>query len=138
MKQIKGQMSMLDIIKDKSGFSCGEQYRAEGYTNAYDAMPDHECEVDVIDHEGHRFRSVVKQSFGSMAFDLNKYGDRGYDICWWREIKQKTCQTCSHWKPCVYGLGDIYHGWACFGFGISKSNSADKPACDTYEPREEG
>jgi hypothetical protein len=52
--------------------------------------------------------------------------------------KKKTCQTCSHWRPYVSGPGDIYHGWACFGFGISKSDRADKPACDTYEERTDG
>lgn len=136
MKQIPGQMSMLDIITDKKGFSCGEQYRAEGYTNAYDAMPDHPCEVEVIDHEGNRFKSVAKISFGSMVFDTNKYGDRGYGICWWREIKQKTCATCGHfcwvWNP----DGDPYRQ-ACFGFVISRSDNPDQEACEAYEEREE-
>lgn len=138
-KQIPGQLSMLDLCQDKTGYSIGEQYRAEGYTNVYDRMPDHPCEVEVIDHEGHRFKSVAKISFGRMVFDLNKYGDQGHDICWWREIEQKTCRTCSQFFDYVCGLGEIYHGTAC---GKDRPFSVDKapddPACDAYEEREEG
>ena len=129
--QIPGQLSMLDICADKTGYTIGEQYRNEGYTNSRDAMPDHECEVEVIDHNGNRFQATAKMSFGRMVFQ----GSKGYDICWWREAKQKTCRTCSHWNPYTHGWEPKPVGYACFGFGISKSNSADNPACDTYQER---
>lgn len=77
-----GQMTLYDYYMEN--FSIGAQYRREGYTNVYDAMPDHECKVAVIDHEGNRFKARAVLSFGSMAFAGR---DRGYDICWWREIK---------------------------------------------------
>ena len=137
-RQIEGQLNLIDLMQDKTGYSIGDQYRSEGYINAYDAMPDHPCEVDVIDHAGNRFRIECQRGLdGSMVFYVGNRG-KGYDICWWREVKQKTCRTCSHWRPYVSGLGEIYHGWTCFGFGISKSDRADKPACDTYEERTDG
>ena len=80
------QMNLIDICEDLTGFSIGEQYQHKGFTNAWDAMPDHECVVEVIDHNGNRFKSEVKASFGSMVFDTNRYGSQGYDICWWREL----------------------------------------------------
>lgn len=46
-----------------------------------------------------------------------------------------TCNTCSHWRPYTHGWESEPVGYSCFGFGIAKSNSADKPACDTYEER---
>jgi len=86
-KQIPGQISMFDLMpEEEDPRSCGERYRAEGYTNAWDAMPDHACTVEVIDHKGNRFKAEVHESFGSMVFDLNRYGSHGYDICWWKEI----------------------------------------------------
>ena len=51
--------------------------------------------------------------------------------------EKKTCRTCDHWRPYTHGYEDYICGHACFGFGISKSDRADRPACDTYEEREE-
>lgn len=66
-------------------YSFGAKCRKEGYTNVYDAMPDHPCKVYVIDHDGNRFRSEVVRSGEQMAFHG---ADRGYDICWWKEVPQ--------------------------------------------------
>ena len=137
-RQIEGQMSMLDIIKDKTGYTIGDQYRAEGYISAYDAKPDHECEVDVIDHNGNKFRAIAKLSFGRMAFDTNKYGSRGYDICWWREVKHRTCAGCAHFRDVVSGLGDIYHDTACLkDRPWAKFKKPEDPACKDYKPKED-
>lgn len=69
--------------------TIGDIYRKEGYTNCYEAHPDHDCDVEVIDHEGHRYKARFKiNEFGTPCFDITKFkGHRGYDICWWREIK---------------------------------------------------
>lgn len=134
MRQIDGQLNLIDLMQDKTGYSIGEQYRSEGYTNAYDAMPDHPCKVDVIDHEGNRFQIECVESFGRMAFNVGHHG-KGYDICWWKEIeKPKKCGSCIHMRRSVYGLME-YHGWACFGFGISRSQDPQQTACEMYEPK---
>ena len=74
-----GQVTLYDWYMNE--LSYGAQCRKEGYINVYDAMPEKEGTVEVIDREGNHFKSTAKMSFGSMAF----YGrDMGYDICWWR------------------------------------------------------
>lgn len=77
------QMTFFDYYLEH--FSIGARYRKEGYTNVYDAHPDHDCCVAVIDHEGHRFKTrFYFNQFGTPVFDATK--SNGYDICWWREI----------------------------------------------------
>ena len=78
MKPMPGQITLFEYWLDN--FSFGAQCRKEGYTNAYEAMPEREGRIDVIDHEGNRFTAQAVMSFGRMAFR----GSRGYDICWWR------------------------------------------------------
>lgn len=79
MIHYKDQMSLQDY------FSIGGQYTREGYHNVYDEMPDHDCEVDVIDRKGHRFKTrIFRNMFGNMVIDITK--DRGYEICWWKEV----------------------------------------------------
>lgn len=79
---MKGQITLWDYYMDN--FSRAAQMRREGFTNAFDEMPDHECIVLVEDHNGNRFKQKVVNSFGRMAF----YGrSKGYDICWWKEVK---------------------------------------------------
>ena len=80
--KLNEQMTFFDYYLEH--FSIGAQYRKEGYTNVYDARPDHECNVSVIDHEGNRFKTKAVWSFGRIAFDASR--SRGYDICWWKEI----------------------------------------------------
>lgn len=81
MKQIDGQMTLDDY------FSYGAQCRREGYTNAWDKKkPECDSIVDVIDHEGHKFRTALfVNKFGNWCFDASK--SRGYDICWWRVVR---------------------------------------------------
>jgi len=132
-KQIEGQLDLIDLMQDKTGYSIGEQYRSEGYTNACDAMPDHPCMVDVIDHEGNRFMVDCVESFGKMAFSVGNRG-KGYDICWWREVKQKTCAGCAHLCAVVSGLGDIYHVTACLkDRPWAKFKTPEDPACKDYK-----
>ena len=77
------QMTFFDYYLEH--FSIGAQYRKEGYTNVYDAHPDHDCYVAVIDHKGHRFETrFYFNQFGTPAFDATK--GEGYDICWWKEV----------------------------------------------------
>lgn len=52
--------------------------------------------------------------------------------------KRLTCRTCSHMWQSVCGSGDIYHGFACFGFGIAKSEDIRKEACGDYEEATDG
>lgn len=78
-----GQMSVFDFIEDPYE-PTWKKYTREGYTNVYDKVPDHPCDIDVIDREGHRYRTKAVESFGSIAFDATK--GRGYDFCWWREV----------------------------------------------------
>lgn len=81
--KVTGQMSVFDFIEDPYE-PLWKKLTREGYTNSYDKMPDHPCDIDVIDREGHRFRTKAVESFGSIAFDATK--GRGYDFCWWREV----------------------------------------------------
>lgn len=77
-RQIEGQLNLLDFMQDKTGYSIGDQYQSEGYTNAYDAMPDHPCTVDVIDHAGNRFRIECQRGLdGGMVFYV---GNRGKGV----------------------------------------------------------
>lgn len=137
-RQIEGQLSLIDFMPDKTGYSIGEQYQSEGYTNAYDAMPDHPCKVDVIDHDGNRFQIECVESFGRMAFNVGHRG-KGYDICWWREVEPITCAGCTHFHEVVSGLGDIYHDTACLkDRPFATLKEPENPACEDYKPRKEG
>lgn len=60
----------------------------------------------------------------------------GKDGCHYE--KRKTCRSCSHMRRCVSGPDDIYHGFGCFGFGISKSDNMNNNACHDYEPAADG
>ena len=89
----------------------GDKMRKEGYTNAYDRMPDHDCDVAVVDHEGHRFKTrFYVNEFGSKVFDATK--GRGYDICWWKELPPQTMQDyigkCKYCMWYGYGLYSPY------------------------------
>lgn len=78
------QFDLFDYAHDGS-LNIGAQYTLEGFTNRYDRMPDHDCMVDVIDHEGNRFKTrAYVNKFGYPVFDATK--GKGYDICWWKEI----------------------------------------------------
>ena len=80
-RQIEGQMTLDDY------FSLGAQLRREGYTNSWDKeKPECDSIVDVIDHEGYRFRTALfVNTFGNWVFDASK--GRGYDICWWKVVR---------------------------------------------------
>lgn len=41
-------------------------------------------------------------------------------------------------RKCTSGPDDIYHGFGCFGFGISKSDNMNNAACHDYEPAADG
>lgn len=72
----------MDLINRPYMLIC--QYTSEGYINAYDKMPDHDCDVNVIDHNGNRFKARCEYNkFGTMVFSGKS---KGYDICWWKEI----------------------------------------------------
>ena len=78
------QFSIFDY-DHSGGLNIGAQYTLEGFTNVYDKKPDHDCDVAVIDHEGHRFKTrFYFNRFGTPVFDATK--GEGYDICWWKEI----------------------------------------------------
>ena len=137
-RQIEGQLNLIDLMQDKTGYSIGEQYRSEGYTNAYDAMPDHPCKVNVIDHKGNRFQIECRKGLdGGMVFYVGSRG-KGYDICWWREVEQKTCAGCAHFHEVVSGLGEIYHSTACLkDRPWARPKEPEDPACKDYKPKKE-
>lgn len=85
MRAMPGQMTFWEYYLEN--FSYGAQCRREGYHNSYDDPdPDYDMVVDVIDHEGHRFRTTLyKNEFGNWVFDATK--GKGYDICWWKEVR---------------------------------------------------
>ena len=77
-----GQMTLWDYYLEN--FSHGADMQREGFTNAYDRMPDHDCRVLVEDHNGNRFKTnAIKNIFGHMVFHGSS---KGYDICWWKEV----------------------------------------------------
>lgn len=51
--------------------------------------------------------------------------------------KPRLCRNCSHMQRSVYGLAE-YHGFSCFGFGISKSEDINRTACSDYKPATDG
>lgn len=51
--------------------------------------------------------------------------------------KPRLCRNCSHMRRAVYGLAE-YHGFSCFGFGISKSEDINRTACSDYKPATDG
>ena len=86
-----GRSKKCAEFKGTNEIECGKcirqlicQYTSEGYINAYDKMPDHDCDVNVIDHNGDRFKARCEYNkFGKMGFSGKS---KGYDICWWKEI----------------------------------------------------
>lgn len=59
----------------------------------------------------------------------------GKDGCHYE--RRKTCRTCEHMQQSVWGLME-YHGFACFGFGTSKSQDINGKACVDYEEATDG
>lgn len=86
-RQIKGQMTLDQYYMDN--FSLKAKYQKEGFTNCYDAMPDHECVVMVIDRADKRWKCEVKKSLDNtgMVFDMNRFGCHGYEAIYWKEIE---------------------------------------------------
>lgn len=60
----------------------------------------------------------------------------GHDGCHYE--RRRSCRDCSHMGRSTSGPGDIYHGFACFGFGISKSDNIHNDVCHDYEPAVDG
>lgn len=85
---MKGQITIYEWLGYPKYYDrCSRQmqeYIHEGYRNAYEDPPNHECLCTVIDHAGHRWKSRFYQNqFGIWVWDATK--SRGYDICWWKE-----------------------------------------------------
>ena len=78
---MKGQITIAEY------FSYGACLRREGYTNTYDASkPEENSIVDVVDHDGNRFRTALYiNEFGNWVYDATK--GKGYDICWWKVVR---------------------------------------------------
>lgn len=115
-----GQMTLEDWYMEN--FSLGAQLRKEGYTNAYDAMPDHDCEVDVVDHNGNRFRTMaVINKFGNKCF---QGPDKGYGICWWREVEKPL-------PVLVKGMCDDAYCPKC-GLALDEFQSCDQPCPECH------
>lgn len=57
--------------------------------------------------------------------------------CDWEPV-DRICRTCEHFQKSVCGLGDIYHGVSCFGFGISRSQDPNQEACNDWEKATDG
>ena len=50
----------------------------------------------------------------------------------YEQVEKKKCRTCDHFHRCTSGPDGIYHGFSCFGFGISRSENPEKDACIDY------
>lgn len=132
MKQIPGQMSLFDILgpeNDKDPQKVTENCENLPLFDPYDYLTwcdwcayQDETKCCTYDEPLGRFCSC------GAAFKPKRKLPA---------TDRKTCRTCSHfgwvWNP----DGEPYRR-ACFGFGISKSDNPNKPACETYEEREEG
>lgn len=57
--------------------------------------------------------------------------------CDWEPV-DRICRTCEHFQKSVYGIGDIYHGVSCFGFGISRSQDPNQEACNDWKKATDG
>lgn len=50
----------------------------------------------------------------------------------------KICRNCSHMNRSTCGPDGIYHGFHCFGFGVSRSENLNQKACGDYNPATDG
>ena len=66
----------------------------DGWTNCWDAMPEKPGTYLVEDREGNRFKADAHISFGNMVWTVGRR-DKGYDICWWKEIKESSKKNLS-------------------------------------------
>lgn len=91
---MKGQITIAEY------FSYGACLRREGYTNTYDAKPEENSIVDVVDHEGNRFRTALYiNEFGYWVYDATK--GKGYDICWWKVVRPFNAKDKEKYLDCT-------------------------------------
>lgn len=150
MEQIAGQMSLEDFLPDQ-GEKKPDKWRAVlpsdrkkkrcGEDNIPCAWKPEFAPCETCERE-----TVPKGDCGTCKYSFWKHGKGGTkrgcqyhggkDGCHYE--RRLTCRTCSHMRQSVCGLGDIYHGFGCFGFGISKSEDIHKEACGDYEEATDG
>lgn len=69
-----------------------EKMKNDGWKNTYDEHPKIAGEYLVQDHNGKRFKAMYYiNEFGTKVWK----GDKGYDICWWKERKGETMEQIS-------------------------------------------
>lgn len=91
---MKGQITIAEY------FSYGTCLRREGYTNTYDAKPEENSIVDVVDHDGNRFRTALYiNEFGNWVYDATK--GKGYDICWWKVARPFNAKDKEKYLDCT-------------------------------------
>lgn len=111
------QMNIFDFLNDAgTGFEISDQTdRKPKCQNSVKTCS--KCKYRVFLHD-------PKNGNARMSCD-RKYGCKF-------EPRLK-CSMCSHFAPYVSGLNEEYHGWACFGFGISRSSNPDQEACADFK-----
>ena len=131
------QMDLFSFI-DNPYETYRDKLTREGFTNAYDRMPDHDCEVLVVDHNENRFKTrAYKNKFGYMVFDSTK--GRGYDICWWKEIGPiRSCGDCKYFRTYVDAYTCEPLGTICVDDSpLSRPANAEDPACKRWAKKED-
>ena len=131
-KQIPGQMSFFDIIKPENDENL--QKMTENCENLTPFDPyDYLTWCDWCAYQDETGCCTYDEPLGRFCCQGDGFKPKGK----LPKPEKKTCRTCDHWRPYNHGYEDYICGHACFGFGISKSDRADKPACDDYKKREE-
>ena len=132
-RQIEGQMSIFDILRPENDKKL--QKTTENVTNLTVFDPyDYLTWCDWCAYQDETKNCTYDEPLGRFCCQGDGFKPKGK----LPKPEKKTCRTCSHWRPYNHGWEDYTCGHACFGFGISKSDRADKPACDTYEERTDG
>lgn len=134
MEQIPGQMSIEDFLGGVEALKPAPQGIAR-------KTAEERREEAQRAREGTETAKAGTRQCGSCKWSFWKHGKEGTkrscqyhggkDGCHYEE--RRTCRTCGHMQRSVYGLME-YHGFACFGFGISKSQDIEQEACVDYEP----
>lgn len=134
---MNGQMSLFDFIQDPEQ---GQRETAEKWSARKPSDKEAEQIGEQMD-EG--YRAGIPKTSGCYHVP---------EPCRWKKSPEdcascylyvkagtaKKCANCNHFRKYVAGLHEEYHGWACFGFGIDRSEGKpNKPACRDWIPRKQ-
>lgn len=80
---------VCDNFKLTIEMPMAKELRFKGYENCYDSLPDHDCDVEMVDvHEYPRYHMVkAKFNAASKTFTVGSYG---WPLKWWKEIPESN------------------------------------------------